>query len=82
MVGIGLLMLAVVVLRRWLRWRGRLFDTPLASCASASSLAPLGFVAVIAGWITTEVGRQPWTVYGLMRTAQFGVAVADRHRRR
>src|SRR5262249_20186209 len=32
-------------------------------------VAPLGFVAVIAGWITTEVGRQPWTVYGLLRTA-------------
>jgi cytochrome d ubiquinol oxidase subunit I len=30
---------------------------------------PLGFIAVIAGWTTTEVGRQPWTVYGLMRTA-------------
>ena len=32
--------------------------------------APLGFIAVMAGWTTTEVGRQPWTVYGLMRTAQ------------
>jgi cytochrome d ubiquinol oxidase subunit I len=32
-------------------------------------VAPLGFVAVIAGWTTTEVGRQPWTVYGLLRTA-------------
>jgi cytochrome d ubiquinol oxidase subunit I len=32
-------------------------------------LGPLGFVAVLAGWTTTEVGRQPWTVYGLMRTA-------------
>ena len=32
-------------------------------------MAPLGFVAVLAGWITTEVGRQPWTVYGLLRTA-------------
>jgi cytochrome d ubiquinol oxidase subunit I len=31
---------------------------------------PLGFIAVIAGWITTEVGRQPWVVYGLMRTAE------------
>ena len=31
--------------------------------------APLGFIAVIAGWTTTEVGRQPWTVYGLLRTA-------------
>src|ERR1019366_8740736 len=30
----------------------------------------LGFVAVVAGWTTTEVGRQPWTVYGVMRTAQ------------
>jgi cytochrome d ubiquinol oxidase subunit I len=30
--------------------------------------APLGFIAVIAGWTTTEVGRQPWTVYGLLRT--------------
>jgi len=30
--------------------------------------APLGFVAVIAGWVTTEVGRQPWVVYGLLRT--------------
>ena len=32
--------------------------------------APLGFIAVVAGWTTTEVGRQPWTVYGVMRTAQ------------
>ena len=32
-------------------------------------MAPLGFIAVIAGWMTTEVGRQPWTVYGLLRTA-------------
>jgi cytochrome d ubiquinol oxidase subunit I len=32
-------------------------------------MAPAGFVAVLAGWTTTEVGRQPWTVYGLMRTA-------------
>ena len=31
---------------------------------------PIGFVAVIAGWLVTEVGRQPWTVYGLLRTAE------------
>src|SRR5262245_45432195 len=50
------------------RWRGQLFDTPifLRLCQWAS---PLGFVAVIAGWCVTEVGRQPWTVYGLLRTA-------------
>ena len=69
MVGIGLVMLAIVVAGAWLRWRGRLEDSPafLTVCQLAM---PLGFVAVIAGWITTEVGRQPWTVYGLMRTAQ------------
>jgi cytochrome bd ubiquinol oxidase subunit I len=33
-------------------------------------MIPIGFVAVIAGWLVTEVGRQPWTVYGLLRTAQ------------
>ena len=38
----------------------------LRVCQFAS---PLGFVAVLAGWTTTEVGRQPWTVYGLLRTA-------------
>ncbi len=68
MVGIGLLMLAVVVASWWLRWRGRLYDSRwfLRAC---EAMAPLGFVAVLAGWTTTEVGRQPWTVYGLLRTA-------------
>ncbi len=62
------LMMLTVVLSWWLRFRGELFDTDwyLRLCTFA---APLGFVAVIAGWATTEVGRQPWTVYGLMRTA-------------
>ncbi|UZE47359.1 cytochrome ubiquinol oxidase subunit I [Rhodopseudomonas sp. P2A-2r] len=69
MVGCGLLMLGIVVLGGWLRWRGRLHDTAwfLGVCQLA---LPIGFVAVIAGWVTTEVGRQPWTVYGLLRTAQ------------
>jgi cytochrome d ubiquinol oxidase subunit I len=68
MVGIGLLMLALVVASWWLRFRGTLFHSPwfLRACLCMS---PLGFVAVLAGWTTTEVGRQPWTVYGLMRTA-------------
>jgi len=68
MVGIGVLMLAVVVASWWLRYRDRLFDSPwfLRACMM---MAPLSFVAVLAGWTTTEVGRQPWTVYGLMRTA-------------
>ena len=68
MVGIGLVMLVVVSLGWLLRFRGQLFETAwfLRLCQWT---APLGFVAVLAGWVTTEVGRQPWTVYGLMRTA-------------
>jgi cytochrome d ubiquinol oxidase subunit I len=68
MVGIGLLMLALIIASWWLRWRGRLFDERwfLQCCVLAM---PLGFLAVLAGWATTEVGRQPWTVYGLLRTA-------------
>jgi cytochrome d ubiquinol oxidase subunit I len=68
MVGIGVIMLGVVVASWWLRYRGRLFEAHwfLRLC---QIVAPLGFVAVVAGWTTTEVGRQPWTVYGLLRTA-------------
>jgi cytochrome bd ubiquinol oxidase subunit I len=68
MVGIAVIMLLVVVAGQALQLRGRLWDSKwfLRLC---QWVAPLGFVAVIAGWITTEVGRQPWTVYGLLRTA-------------
>jgi len=69
MVGCAGLMLGLVLLGGWLRWQGRLYDTPLF-LRLAQFAAPLGFVAVIAGWCVTEVGRQPWTVYGLLRTAQ------------
>jgi len=68
MVGIGVLMLAIVVVGNVLRRGGRLYtnDLFLRACQWCG---PLGFVAVLAGWTTTEVGRQPWTVYGLLRTA-------------
>jgi cytochrome d ubiquinol oxidase subunit I len=68
MVGIGLLMLLVVATANWLRWKGRLYDSAwfLRICEAC---LPLGFAAVIAGWVTTEVGRQPWVIYGLMRTS-------------
>jgi len=68
MVGAGLLTLALVVVGCVLRGLGRLFasDWYLRACQFAM---PLGFLAVLAGWTTTEVGRQPWTVYGLLRTA-------------
>jgi cytochrome d ubiquinol oxidase subunit I len=69
MVGIGFFMLGMVALGWVLWWRDRLFETTwfLRLC---QWVAPLGFIAVIAGWTTTEVGRQPWTIYGLLRTAQ------------
>jgi cytochrome d ubiquinol oxidase subunit I len=68
MVGIALLMLAVVAAGFVLMGRGALDRTGwyLRLCELTSCL---GFIAVIAGWTTTEVGRQPWTVYGLLRTA-------------
>jgi cytochrome d ubiquinol oxidase subunit I len=67
MVGIGFLMLALVATSWVLRLRRRLFAPWfLRTCQIA---APFGLVAVICGWLTTETGRQPWTVYGLLRTA-------------
>ncbi|MDB5370741.1 MAG: cytochrome bd ubiquinol oxidase, subunit [Roseomonas sp.] len=68
MVGLGTLMAVVGVVSLWLRWRGRLYDTRLFHRA-ALAMGPAGLVAVTAGWITTEAGRQPYTVYGLLRTA-------------
>jgi cytochrome d ubiquinol oxidase subunit I len=68
MVGCGLLMLGIALLGGWLRWRGRLDDTPLFLNLCQLAI-PIGFIAVIAGWVVTEVGRQPWTVYGLLHTA-------------
>src|SRR6185312_11124229 len=68
MVGIGLLMLAIVLAGNALRLAGSVFRNRffLRVCQWG---APLGFIAVLAGWCTTEVGRQPWTVYGMLRTA-------------
>jgi cytochrome d ubiquinol oxidase subunit I len=68
MVGLGVLMLTLVLTGLYLRMRRRLYDSEwfLRSCEYS---LPLGFLAVLAGWTTTEVGRQPWTVYGLLRTA-------------
>ncbi|HTV95745.1 MAG TPA: cytochrome ubiquinol oxidase subunit I [Steroidobacteraceae bacterium] len=68
MVGLGLLMLALGLWSLAARARKRLYDSRLLHRA-AVLMGPAGFVAVIAGWVTTEVGRQPYTVYGLLRTA-------------
>ncbi|MDT7533470.1 cytochrome ubiquinol oxidase subunit I [Sphingobium sp. SA2] len=69
MVGIGFAMLGLGLWSLIARWRGKLNDWPWLHRA-ALVLGPSGFVAVLAGWIVTEVGRQPFTVYGLLRTAQ------------
>ena len=58
----------------WLVWRKRLADNRLF-LRFAVAMGPAGFVAVIAGWIVTEVGRQPWVVYGVLRTADAVSAV-------
>lgn len=68
MVGLGLLMAALGLLSLYARVRHRLYDWPLLH-RWALLMGPAGFVAVIAGWVTTEVGRQPYTVYGILRTA-------------
>jgi cytochrome bd ubiquinol oxidase subunit I len=67
MVGMGLIMVAVSWFGLWLRWRGKLDDTRWFLWVAFLSF-PTGFVAVLAGWFTAEVGRQPWVVYGLLRT--------------
>jgi cytochrome d ubiquinol oxidase subunit I len=68
MVGLGLLMISLALSGLWLRRRGRLFQSR-AFLRFALWMGPSGLVALLAGWFTTEMGRQPWVVYGLMRTA-------------
>ena len=68
MVGIGFGMLMIGLFSLWLRKKGKLFDiSPFHRICVL--FGPAGFVALISGWVTTEVGRQPFTVYGLLRTA-------------
>ncbi len=67
MVGLGMLMLLLAVGGAWLRWRGKLYETRLFLWF-AVLMGPTGLIAILAGWFTTEIGRQPWVVYGVMRT--------------
>jgi len=68
MVGLGLLMIALGAWSLLLRRGGRLFVNR-AFQRFALWMGPAGLVAILAGWVTTEVGRQPWVVYGVLRTA-------------
>jgi len=68
MVGMGVLMLLIGFVGAWLWWRGRLFDTRWY-LQYVQYAWPLGFIAILAGWYTTEIGRQPWIAHGILRTA-------------
>jgi cytochrome d ubiquinol oxidase subunit I len=74
MVGLGVVMLVLAWAGAWLYWRGRLAESQ-RFLALLIAAGPSGFVAVLAGWIVAEVGRQPWIVYGLMRTTDAVSAV-------
>lgn len=68
MVGLGFLMIALGAWAAWARWRGRLYESrPLLRFATL--MGSTGLIAMLAGWYTTEIGRQPWIVYNVMRTA-------------
>jgi cytochrome d ubiquinol oxidase subunit I len=75
MVGIGLAMAALGAISLFLRWRGKFYENSLFHKA-ALVMGPSGFIAVLAGWVTTEVGRQPFTVYGLLTTGESIAPVA------
>jgi cytochrome d ubiquinol oxidase subunit I len=67
MVGLGALMLLLGMWSLWLRWHQRLFRSKLF-LRFAVMMGPSGLIAILTGWYTTEIGRQPWVVYGVMRT--------------
>lgn len=67
MVGLGFLILFLGLCSLYARLRGTLFEARWLH-RFAVAMGPAGFVAVVAGWVTTETGRQPYTVYGLLRT--------------
>ncbi|MDU4095511.1 MAG: cytochrome ubiquinol oxidase subunit I, partial [Pantoea sp.] len=68
MVGLGILMLTVSVTALIQRLRGRLWQSRWL-LKLLVLMGPAGFIALLSGWVVTEKGRQPWTVYGLVRTA-------------
>lgn len=67
MVGMGMLMILLAVMALFLRKGGKLYENKWLH-RFAFAMGPSGFIALLAGWFTTEVGRQPWVVYGVMRT--------------
>jgi cytochrome bd ubiquinol oxidase subunit I len=68
MAGLGVLMILMSVAGYWLHRKRKLFDARWFQ-RFVLVMGPSGFITLLAGWITTEAGRQPWVVYGVMRTA-------------
>ena len=68
MVGLGTIFIAIMVVATFLLWRGKLYSARWMLWVLLLSL-PFPYIANTAGWMTAEIGRQPWLVYGLMRTA-------------
>jgi len=75
MVGLGLAMFGLGAWSLYARWKGGLAGARVLQRA-ALLMGPSGFLALLAGWITTEAGRQPYTVYGLLRTTDSASAIA------
>src|SRR5262249_47274335 len=69
MVGLGTLFIALMALSAFQLWRGRLERTRALLWALMLAM-PFPYIATTAGWMTAELGRQPWLVYGLVRTAE------------
>ena len=67
MYGIAIVMFGVAVASLWLRWRGRLFNTRWF-LRTLVVMTPSGIVATLGGWYLAETGRQPWVIYGILRT--------------
>jgi cytochrome d ubiquinol oxidase subunit I len=68
MAGLGTIFIAIMALGTFFLWRGTLYDRRWLLWILMLAL-PFPFIANTAGWMTTELGRQPWIIYGLMRTA-------------
>ncbi|WP_219495163.1 cytochrome ubiquinol oxidase subunit I [Proteus terrae] len=78
MVGLGMLMILVGVWGTWLRYKKKLYESK-AFLRLTFLMAPSGLIAILAGWFTTEVGRQPWVVYGIQRTRDAVSAHGEMH---
>jgi len=69
MVGIGTYLALVALWAGWLAWRGADLAHARWLLRAVALATPMGFIAVEAGWMVTELGRQPWVIYGVLRTA-------------